>query len=73
MKRFHDVMAMCPYYNGEEKHKIFCEGVQEGSAIHMAFDTPQNRRDYKKCFCNKLYNSCLVADMLNRKWDYDAE
>lgn len=73
MKRFHDVLAKCPYYNGEEKQKIFCEGVQEGSAIHMAFDTPQNRRDYKKCFCNKGYNSCLIADMLNRKWDYDAK
>ena len=73
MKRFHDVLAKCPYYNGEEKQKIVCEGVQEGSAIHMAFDTPQNRRDYKKCFCNRGYNSCLVADMLNRKWDYDAK
>ena len=54
MKRFHDVMAKCPYYNGEETQKIICEGVQEGSAIHLAFDTAQNRRGYKKCFCNKL-------------------
>ena len=23
MKRFHDVMAKCPYYGGEEKQKIF--------------------------------------------------
>ena len=73
MKRYHDVMAMCLYFGGAEKQKIFCEGVQEGNAIHMAFDTPQNRRDYKKCFCNRGYNSCLVADMLNRKWDYDAK
>lgn len=72
MKRFHDVLAKCPYYNGEEKHKIFCEGVQEGSSIHVAFDTPQNRRDYKKAFCNKCYNQCLVAEALNKKWGYDA-
>ena len=73
MKRFHDVMAKCPYYNGEETQKIICEGVKEGSAIHLAFDTAQNRRGYKKCFCNKLWCSCLIADMLNRKWDYETD
>jgi hypothetical protein len=72
MKRFHDVVARCPYYNGEDRSKIYCEGVQEGSAIHIAFDTPQNRRDYKKSFCNKCYNKCLVADGLNKKWGYEA-
>ena len=73
MKRYHDVMAQCPYYYGEEKQKIFCEGVQEGSAIHMAYDTPQNRRDYKKAFCNQAWETCLVAQMLNRKWDYEIK
>lgn len=73
MKRYHDVMTRCPYYNGEERQKIFCEGVQEGSAIHMAYDTPQNRRDYKKAFCNQAWETCLVAQMLNRKWDYEIK
>jgi len=72
MKRYHDVMARCPYYNGEEKQKIFCEGLQEGNAIHLAFDTPDNRRDFKKARCNQDYNKCPIAQMLNRKWGYDA-
>ena len=45
MKQRSDVLVKCPYYKEEEKQKIFCEGVQEGSAIHLAFDTPQNLRN----------------------------
>ena len=73
MKHRQDVLVGCPYYKGEEKQKIFCEGVQEGSAIHLAFDTPPNLKDYKNCFCKRCYNKCLIADMNNRKWGYDAE
>ena len=70
MKHRQDVLVKCPYYKGEEKQVIFCEGVQEGSAIHMAFDTPTNLRDYKKQCCKDWgYDRCLVAGMLNKKYD----
>lgn len=72
MKHRQDVLVKCPYYRGEEKQMLFCEGVQEGTAIHLAFDTPSNLRDYKKRFCTSwCYNKCLIADELNRKWGYD--
>jgi hypothetical protein len=70
MKHRQDVLVKCPYYKFEEKQKIFCEGVQEGTAIHLAFDTPSNLRDYKQQFCKGCYNKCLLAEMLNRKYDY---
>ena len=72
MKHRTDVLVKCPYYKGEEKQMIFCEGVQEGSAIHLAFDTNSNLKDYKNRFCKGCYNRCLLAEMLNGKWDYDA-
>lgn len=72
MNRWTDVLVKCPYYKGEEKQMIFCEGVQEGSAIHLAFDTSINLKDYKNRFCKGCYNRCLLAGMLNGKWDYDA-
>ena len=73
MKHREDVLVRCPYYKGEEKQKIFCEGVQDGSAIHLAFDTSPNLKEYKRCFCKGCYNSCLLAGMLNGKWGYDAK
>lgn len=73
MKHRTDVLVKCPYYKGEEKQMIFCEGVQEGTAIHLAFDTNPNLKDYKNRFCKGCYNRCLIAEMLNGKWDYDAQ
>ena len=72
MKHRQDVLVKCPYYKGEEKQMLFCEGVQEGSAIHLAFDTPSSLKEYKNSFCKRRYNKCLIADLLNRKWGYDA-
>ena len=73
MKHRADVLVKCPYYKFEEKQKIFCEGVQEGTAIHLAFDTSSNLKDYKKRFCKGCYNRCLIADLHNRKWGYDEK
>ena len=55
MKHRADVLVKCPYYKFEEKQMIFCEGVQEGSAIHLAFDTPSNLKEYKNHFCKGCY------------------
>ena len=71
MKHRADVLVKCPYYKFEEKQKIFCEGVQEGTAIHLAFDTNSNLKVYKKQFCKGCYNRCLIAEMQNRKWGYN--
>lgn len=68
-----DVLVKCPYYKGEEKQKIFCEGVQEGSTIHLAFDTTPNLKDYKDHFCKRCYSRCLIAKMLNGKWGFDFD
>ena len=73
MRHKEDWMILCPYYKGEEKQMIFCEGVQEGSAIHLAFDTNSNLRDYKNHYCRGCYNKCLLAGMQNRKWGYDEK
>lgn len=71
MKHRADVLVKCPYYKFEEKQKIFCEGVQAGTAIHLAFDTNPNLKDYKNHFCKGCWGQCLLAGMLNRKWGYD--
>ena len=70
MKHRADVLVKCPYYKYEEKQKIYCEGVQEGTAIHLAFDTTPNLKDYKRHYCKGCYDRCLIAEMLNRKYDY---
>ena len=73
MKYRQDVLVKCPYYKGEDKQVLFCEGVQEGTKLHLAFDTVPNIKEYKKQFCKGCYNRCIVADAMNRKWGYDGK
>lgn len=72
MKHMQDTIVKCPFYKGERRQLIYCEGVQEGSSIHMGFDTQDNFRDYKSCFCKGDYNQCLIAQAMNRKWGYET-
>ena len=67
-----DAEITCPYYKNREKQLIYCEGVQDGTALHIAFATPQQLKDYRMKYCRGCWKNCLIAGMLNRKWDYDA-
>lgn len=73
MKHRQDVLIKCPYYKGEEKQKIFCEGVQDGTRLHLTFSSDPKLRDYKTRYCKGQYNDCLLAKMLNGKWGYDGK
>lgn len=66
------VYAKCPYYRREERQKILCEGVQDGTSIHLVFGSVPSMKGYTKCFCKGDYNRCLLAKMLNGKYDYET-
>lgn len=67
-----DAYVICPYYKYDERQVIHCEGVEDGTALHIAFSTPQQLRDYRTKYCRNCWKNCLIAGMLNRKWEYDA-
>lgn len=71
MKRRQDSMIRCPYYKGEERQQIFCEGVEEGTAIRLGFDTTTHLKEYKAEHCKDCWKRCGIAEMNNRKWDYE--
>lgn len=48
---------------------IVCEGVEENSTIHMAFASSKRLDEYKVTHCDSEYCRCLVAKMLERKWE----
>lgn len=41
----------CPFHHWYEGCKLCCEGVQENSSIHLAFESPEARRKYMKDIC----------------------
>ena len=58
--------AKCPYYRAEERHEIYCAGLQEQSAIHVAFASPAARKQWSKDYCKSVQGCrlCQVKKML---------
>lgn len=71
MKHRVDAIVKCPYYKGEERQMIFCEGVEDGTALHLAFGGPNSLTAYKSRFCKSCYGSCRLVGMLDQKYGYD--
>ena len=63
--------VVCPYYKYEASQMIYCEGVEEDTALHLAFSSKQGKKGYLKAKCWSCWRSCMIAQMLNRKYDYD--
>ena len=58
--------AKCPFYRCEERHEIFCTGPKDGTAIHMAFAVPAEKKAWMKAFCKADYGACLIEKALEK-------
>ena len=63
--------VVCPYYKYEAPQMIYCEGVDETTALHLAFDAKDRMKAYIKARCCHRWKECLIAQMLNKKYDYE--
>jgi hypothetical protein len=61
--------VLCPYYRKEEGVKICCEGVEDGTSIHMVFPSSRRRKDYQVDKCCDNYKKCLVFAMIDHMWE----
>lgn len=57
--------AICPFYRHENRNVLYCEGIIEGTVIHVAFANPSECLSYKKkcCRCSD-YKHCPIYKML---------
>ena len=61
--------AVCPFYIGEAKQKIFCEGVRRGNTLHLTFGNFTECEKYKTANCRRSYKNCRVSRMLFEKYE----
>lgn len=65
-----DHLVQCPYYKTNASQVIYCEGLEDGMAIHMAFASHAQLINYKGRFCRKFeYWNCPIAKILEEKYD----
>ena len=68
-KRKVSVNAICPFNRSEERQKVYCEGVQKGSAIHLAFGDTKDLKRYMEDNCCDHFKHCLIAKALMEKYE----
>lgn len=56
--------AVCPFYKHEDPQVIYCNGIQPGSVIHLAFSSKTDAKEYKTSRCHSDWCSCEIACML---------
>ena len=68
MKRYESKYAKCPFYKSEDDMKIYCEGTEEGTSIHLAFYSKTTKKQFCKRYCERQYQDCRIAKMLYGKY-----
>jgi len=69
--KYEDHLIQCPYYKTNTSQVLYCEGFEDGMAVHLAFSTHTQLLDYKGRFCRrKCYLECPLAKILNQKYGY---
>ena len=67
------ISVICPFYKCEERQVIYCEGLSDGTAIHLAFAYPPKLKEYKASYCEDCFDECRIAKMLTQKWEEEEE
>lgn len=66
-----DELVQCPYYKKDGAQSVHCEGVEDACGLHLGFATKGQMNNYKRAFCRDAWPRCMIAKMLNLKYDYE--
>ncbi len=64
MRKRISTRAVCPYYRSEERQVVFCDGITDGSVIHLAFANYTDCKNHKESMCKGDYMKCPIVRML---------
>ena len=76
--KYENPYARCPFYKSEtvKYASIHCEGVLEGTVLHLAFDSSEKMKAYRNKYCCDINNChrCMIFDMLDyNKYNWGDE
>lgn len=66
-KRYIAKNVECPFYHSEDAQKIYCDGPELGSWLHLAFGSKTDLKIYKAKFCCCDFGKCAIAKMLKEQ------
>lgn len=69
-KHYTSRKAVCPFYKHESRQVIYCEGVKDGTVLHLAFANATDCLLYKNQYCRCVHTQCPISELLNNKYLY---
>lgn len=69
-KHYTSSKAICPFYKHESRQVIYCEGIKEGTVLHLAFANPSDCLLHKKQYCRgNNHIQCPISILLISKYN----
>lgn len=68
-KHYTSIKAICPFYKHESRQVIYCEGIQEGTVLHLAFANASECLSHKKRYCRCNHSQCPINYLLLSKYN----
>ena len=68
-KHYTSSKALCPFYKHESRQVIYCEGVKEGTVLHLAFANASDWVSHRKQYCRCNYAQCPISNLLMSKYN----
>ena len=66
-------VCKCPFYLGEGKKGVWCEGVEEAKKLIMEFKTESQKDKFIRKHCyNPFPENCTIYNLLMSKYDEEA-
>lgn len=72
MAKYKSSYVRCPFYKGENSQSIHCEGISDENTIHMIFSPANGKNAYRKKVCEKDYNNCPIAGVINKRYEVET-
>lgn len=64
MTTYNSTNAKCPFYCGDSKYFVRCEGIVEDSTLTLSFRSQKEREKQFGLFCCDEYEKCEIYRMV---------
>lgn len=72
--RFESRQAVCPFYRGEENHRIVCEGILHKSVrSEQCFESRDDLKELAADLCYGDFTECPIAKKIYERIEHEEE
>ena len=71
MSDFRDKYVKCPFYVSQDAKKVHCDGISNGSYLHVAFESKESKTLHTEKYCNSLFGhqKCPLYPIIAKRFE----